>query len=48
VEAISRLLGRDLSSADTRLRLSVALRALDLLQSRRGADHYLGPGRAGR
>jgi PucR family transcriptional regulator, purine catabolism regulatory protein len=48
VEAISRLLGRDLSSADTRLRLSVALRALDLLQSRRGADHYPGPGRVGR
>jgi PucR family transcriptional regulator, purine catabolism regulatory protein len=38
VDAITRLLGRDLGNADTRLRLSVALRALDLLQSRRGGD----------
>ncbi len=42
--AISKLLGRDLGHADTRLRLSVALRALDLLQARRGAEHLPAPG----
>ncbi len=36
---IRGLLGRDLDESDTRLRLAVALRALDLLQSRRGSDH---------
>jgi PucR family transcriptional regulator, purine catabolism regulatory protein len=36
VGAISKLLGRDLANPDTRLRLSVALRALDLLQNRAG------------
>jgi purine catabolism regulator len=35
---IRKLLGRELDDADTRLRLSVALRALDLLQTRRGSD----------
>jgi purine catabolism regulator len=40
--AIRKLLGRDLGDADTRLRLSVALRALDLLQTRRGGDHAAG------
>jgi purine catabolism regulator len=39
VKAITKILGRDLASADTRLRLSVAFRGLDLLQSRRGAEH---------
>jgi PucR family transcriptional regulator, purine catabolism regulatory protein len=48
IETISKLLGRDLGSADTRLRLSVALRALDLLQTRRGADHGPMAGRQAR
>jgi purine catabolism regulator len=39
LSTIRKLLGRDLDDADTRLRLAVALRALDLLQSRRGNDH---------
>ena len=43
VEAIRKLLGRDLGHADTRLRLSVALRALDLLQTRRGTEHTPSP-----
>jgi purine catabolism regulator len=38
---IGRLTGRDLSNPDTRLRLSVALRALDLLQTRHGGDRPL-------
>jgi DNA-binding PucR family transcriptional regulator len=38
---IGRLIGRDLSSPDTRLRLSVALRALDLLHARHGGDRPL-------
>jgi PucR family transcriptional regulator, purine catabolism regulatory protein len=37
VGTITRLLGRDLANPDTRLRLSVALRALDLLQSHRAS-----------
>lgn len=35
---IGKLTGRDLGNPDTRLRLSVALRALDLLQTRHGGD----------
>lgn len=38
IDSIGKLLGRDLGNADTRLRLSVALRGLDLLQTRRGSD----------
>ena len=38
IESIGKLLGRDLGNADTRLRLSIALRGLDLLQTRRGSD----------
>jgi purine catabolism regulator len=52
IEAIGKLLNRDLGDPDTRLRLSVALRALDLLQTRRGAEHlpaaFLGRDQAAR
>jgi PucR family transcriptional regulator, purine catabolism regulatory protein len=46
IEAISNLLARDLGHADTRLRLSVALRALDLLHTRRGADRTAATGQS--
>lgn len=38
VKAISKLLGRDLDNPDNRLRLSVALRALDLVHGQRGSS----------
>lgn len=40
IAAIGKLLGRDLANPDTRLRLSVALRGLDLLQTGRGGEHF--------
>ena len=38
LDRISRLLGRDLQSSDTRLRLGVALRGLELLRKRAGGS----------